>query len=506
MKKSRFFTAAPVFFSLLVGMMLCLLLALLVFGQPVLQAYYGNLSLFSNAMLWPVALILIALMFLARARLERESAASSARGCWLLRAFFLLLLAVQLIIARCTWYKMGWDVATVYTSAEELARGEALSDPAYFLGCPNNAPLTLLQTAPLWIAVKAGLSVPFVVLPCIDALLLNLTAYVCVLCARQMTQSRFARAYALVLSVGWIALSPYIMFPYSDTFSILFPVLALYIYLTCRRPVLKWFLIALTCFFGASIKPTVLIALIALLLLGGCRFLARRDFRFPAWKRFAAIAAALILGALPGRLWQNAATTYLAGSPSPERQLSETHYLMLGMNGETYGGHSPDDVAFSQSFPTLSERRSANLQVAWQRFCEKGLVGNVRFFAIKAYKAYADGSFAAHSSFLDLEIPKRTDALSVFLRNLYHHRGIYSRYCQTLIQMIWLGVLTLCAYTVFMRRKEPIVALLSLTLIGLTAYLLLFEVWPRYLFLYAPFFVLLSSMAFDRPVKFLQKR
>lgn len=29
-------------------------------------------------------------------------------------------------------------------------------------------------------------------------------------------------------------------------------------------------------------------------------------------------------------------------------------------------------------------------------------------------------------------------------------------------------------------------ALLSLTLIGLTAYLLLFEVRPRYLFLYAP--------------------
>lgn len=506
MEKRRFFTALPALLSLLAGVMFCLLLGLLVFGQPVLQAYYGNLSLLSNAVLWPAALILIALMFLARARLERESAASPTRGRWPLRAFFLLLFVVQLIIARCTWYKMGWDVATVYTSAEELARGAALSDPAYFQGCPNNAPLTLLQAVPLWIAVKAGLAVPFVVLPYIDALLLNLTAYMCVLCAQQMTRSRFARAFALVLSVGWIALSPYIMFPYSDTFSILFPVLALYIYLACRRPLLKWFLIALTCFFGASIKPTVLIVLIALLLLGGCRFLARRDFHRSSWKRPAAIAAALILGALPGRLWQSAATAYLTGSSSPEMQLSETHYLMLGMNSETYGGHSPDDVAFSQSFPTLSERRSANLETAWQRFCEKGFMGNLRFFAIKAYKAYADGSFAAHSSFLDLEIPKRTDALSVFLRSLYHHRGTYSRYCQTLVQMVWLGVLTLCAYTAFRRRKEPVIALLSLTLIGLTAYLLLFEVWPRYLFLYAPFFVLLSCMAFDKPIKALQKR
>ena len=33
-----------------------------------------------------------------------------------------------------------------------------------------------------------------------------------------------------------------------------------------------------------------------------------------------------------------------------------------------------------------------------------------------------------------------------------------------------------------------------------TAYLLLFEVWPRYLFLYAPFFVILASLAFDKPL------
>ena len=47
---------------------------------------------------------------------------------------------------------------------------------------------------------------------------------------------------------------------------------------------------------------------------------------------------------------------------------------------------------------------------------------------------------------------------------------------------------------ILVRRRSGFV-----TLIGLTAYLLLFEVWPRYLFLYAPFFVILSSLAFDKP-------
>ena len=35
---------------------------------------------------------------------------------------------------------------------------------------------------------------------------------------------------------------------------------------------------------------------------------------------------------------------------------------------------------------------------------------------------------------------------------------------------------------------------------GATAYLLLFEVWPRYLFVFAPLYVLLAAMALDRPL------
>lgn len=38
-----------------------------------------------------------------------------------MRALFAAVLAVQLVVARCAWYKMGWDIANVYTTAEELA-------------------------------------------------------------------------------------------------------------------------------------------------------------------------------------------------------------------------------------------------------------------------------------------------------------------------------------------------------------------------------------------------
>lgn len=498
-ERSRF--SLPAVWSALAGAMFVFVLGLLVLGQPVLSRYYQNLSLASNLALFPAALAVVALLLWARARLEASDIRPDGKGTlWRMRALFVAVLAVQLVVARCAWYKMGWDIANVYTTAEELARGQTLTDPDYFRLCPNNAPLTILQAVPMWVAVKLGLAVPFVVLPYLDAVLLNLTAYFTARCAQHITPSRWARGFAVAVSILWIALSPYVLYPYTDTWAVLFPVLALYAWLTVRRPVLKWGLVSLACFAGAAIKPTVLIVLIALGLLALCRFLGRRDFSADAWKRALAVLAALVLGAVPGQAFQRASTAYLAGSAVPEEQLSETHYLMLGMNGETYGGHSPDDVTFSQSFESLADRQQANLQRAWERVCEKGLWGNVRFFTIKLYKAYADGSFAANSSFLDLEIPKRTDALSTFIRSLYHHRGSLNPLCHTLAQGLWLAALALCAIAAFTRRRRPEAQALTLALLGATAYLLLFEVWPRYLFVFAPLYVLLAAMALDRPL------
>lgn len=392
-ERSRF--SLPAVWSALAGAMFVLVLALLTLGQPALSRYYQNLSLAGNLALAPAALAAVSLLLWGRARLEAADARPGGRGAlWRMRALFAAVLAVQLVVARCAWYKMGWDIANVYTTAEELARGQALTASDYFRLCPNNAPLTILQAVPMWVAVKLGLAVPFVVLPYLDAVLLNLTAYFTVRCAQRITPSRWARGFAAAVSILWIALSPYVLYPYTDTWAVLFPVLALYAWLTVRRPAIRWGLISLACFAGAAVKPTVLIVLIALGLLALCRFLGRRDFSAAAWKRALAVLAALVLGAVPGQAFQRAATAYLAGSAVPQEQLSETHYLMLGMNGETYGGHSPDDVTFSQSFESLTDRQQANLQRAWERVCEKGLWGNVRFFTIKLYKAYADGSFA----------------------------------------------------------------------------------------------------------------
>ena len=498
MERGRLYPAVCRAVCIGAAVMLAAILALLTLGQSAFgAAYAGTRTLAGNTVLWAAALAGIFLLFWLRGRKK----APRREKIWLLRAVFGAVLLLQFLVARCCWTHLGWDPGEAHQAAEDLARGLEVSNPDYFRLCPNNAPITLLMVPPLWAAVKLGLGVPYMVLPYVDAVLLNLAAYLTVRCVYRLTQSVTARYWAAALAIGWIALSPYILYPYTDVFVILFPVLALYVWLFCQRPVKKWFLISLLCFLGAAVKPTALIVFIALVLLGAVQGLseAKRRKKADFWRRAGAVLCALVLGAVPGRLYERLSITALAGSARPEQQLSLTHYLMLGMNEATYGGHSDGDVEFSQSYSTLSERQKANLQKAKERLFSRSLGQNLRFFATKAYKAYADGTFAAHTSFLHVEIPRRSDRLSAFLRSLYLKKGSRAPQCETVAQLVWLGVLTLCAYAAWMRRRRAVTAAIALTLLGLTLYLLLFEVWPRYLFLYAPFFVILSALSFDRP-------
>ncbi len=479
--------------STLAGALFALILAVTTLGQGAFSFAYSRTYLLPN---WVSALLAAAILLTLGwgRRLFASRPRSEARWRRFLAVYFGLLLAAQTLAVRSLWFYPGWDIHSVYTAAGQIVRGEAF-DAAYFAMCPNNSVGTLLLVPPLWAAEKLGLAVPYAVLPYLSAWLTALACLFCVLCVTRLTQSRLARFGALLLCTVWIAFSLTATVPYTDTFSVLFPVAALYAYLSRMRAFPKWFAVSLLCSLGAAVKPTAAILLIALILVTGLRLFPLSRLNRARRRRAAAIAAAVILGFVPGRLLSSAANLYLTGEVQPQGQLCETHYLMLGMNGETYGGHSDEDNAFSLSYSTLSERRAATLREAWRRVESRGIAGNARFFAVKLYKAFSDGMLAADSSYLVLERPARTDALSVFLRSLYARKGEAGVLAATAAQVTWYAILWLCAATFLGKsRRKTVVALLGVTFIGVAAYLMLFEVWPRYLFLYAPLFVVAAAL------------
>ncbi|MEG2314694.1 MAG: hypothetical protein RSC91_00665 [Clostridia bacterium] len=498
MKTMRNFLAKlPAALSVALGVGYIAMLCLLVFGERHYAPAYRNTSfLWPNWLLMALGLAVLGLAaWLFLGVRPRKLARPARAGAWGLCALYACIYLVQCVMARSLWFYAGWDLEHVRIYAAALAMGEPVN-PAYFQLCPNNAPITALLALPYWLGVKLGLAVPYAVLPYASAAMVNLSGLFTMLCVRRLSQSRAVRWFAFAVSTGWLVLSPYLAVPYTDAFTVLFPVLALYLYNTRLRAPFKWGLIALACSCGGSLKPTVYIVLIALLLLEGCHLLACLPWRRERMTRMALTALAVVIGILPGVLWQTQTTIALAGSAKPEQMLDLPHYLMIGQNNGTLGGFSAEDLAFSQSFATLAERNAASMQVAKERIMARGLWGNLRFYATKAYKAYADGTFAYNGSMLVNELPPRWDGVSVFLRNIFTRKGDANpAYC-TLMQGIWLALLALCAYAAILLRKRGVVAVISVTLIGLTMYLLLFEVWPRYLFLYAPFFVILAALGF----------
>ena len=495
---SAFFHKLPGMIPWLGGLFFVYILCLLVLGEGAFSFAFNNQAIASNRVLFPIALALIALCLLCARLLGRRGSGKKAiHPVMALAAAHILLFLLQWIMVRSLWFYPAWDPLEVRLAAEEIARGVPFTRGEYYAFIPHNAALALIMSIPYQIGLVLGMAEPYIMLPIFGAAGINLSCFFATLSLGRLTGSRRAALFGFGLSTVFVLLSPYVSIAYSDSYAVLFPVLTLFLCLTRLRPALKWFLMTLVSAVGAVMKPTVLIFWIALVLCEGLRLCARLPWKGKDFKRMAAIGAVILLGFLPNLLLQNTAKTMLSGSPNPEGQLPLTHYLMMGFNPDTYGGNSPEDETFSRSFETLEERKKANVDKTWERLTAMSLPKAAQFFSVKMYKSYNSGTFAWNGSFLPMETPRRSDGLSVFLRSIYYNNGEYNSLFIGIYHTLWLGILTLCAFAFLGAGKsQPQLPVLALTLLGLSGYLMLFECWPRYLFLYAPFFVIVAGIGF----------
>lgn len=487
-------------FCWLYAAMLLWVLGLVTLGQRAMEGYYAHGFCVEN---WVLLLAAAGLTGLWVWRLRVRSVklpqpASSVRISWARAALYLALFAVQCLMARCLWFYFAFDPSAVRQGAEALALGQPLSEEwlAYFRQCPNNAPLTVLLSLVYGLGMKLGLAEPYVLEVYGAALLTNLSVATAMAVLRRLKVRPSVRRVGFGLAAVWLLFSPFIIMPYTDTYACLFPVLGLLILLTGWKAPVRYGLAALCCSLGGAVKPSAYILLIAALLLGTIRFLFRKK-NAALWKRGLCILAAVIIGVLPGMALEKGSVKLLTGSTAPEEALGSAHYLMIGLDDQYWGGHSAEGVTYSGSFATAKERTRANLARALEEVQNRTLGENLHFFSVKAYKAYADGTFA-FNSYLVEEPVRRSDRLSLFLRKIFYREGAWNPAYRAVMQGLWLMVLLGCLAAALLRRREYAVQLCALSLLGLTAYQLLFEVWPRYLFLYAPVFLVLALLGVEK--------
>ncbi len=419
----------------------------------------------------------------------------------------LVLLVVQIIYAYNIYFETGWDCRELVKMAQAIAFEDAkIGDAHYFSLYPNNAFLTGIFAGILKLIKFVGINnAPYFPLIIVGCALVTLSGYLMADCVRILTGKKSLIIGFWVVFVLLTGLSPWISIPYSDTYSIIFPTAAVWLYLTktddnCR---LRWFLISLVCFVGYFIKPTVFLTFMVLVFFDVLHYFLTFNKRHAKEKIKAASFCLImsVLGIFAAFMLRFGVERATGFEPDGKSQVTPIHYFMMGLNSESGGGYNQADVNYSFGFETVSERNREDWKLAMQRIKEMFPVRLVTFEAQKALTNFNDGTFAwGNEGDFYWTYYEKDNFLAKFIRNRVYHIGDRHQVYVAFTQGIWMFVLFMCAL-VFINRKKHVnyreVALMVVVL-AIFAFLMVFEARARYLYLYSPVIYMVAAIGLNR--------
>lgn len=412
--------------------------------------------------------------------------------------FFVL----QIYVMYNIFFETGWDAGIkVIPAAERIALNgdlEFLKDP-YFSTYPNNLLLITIFAAVLKINYHFGVFLEdyyLMAIVILNCMISTVSAYLIYKTGKKLLGEEYA-FWGWLLGTCMLVFSPWNVICYSDPMALFFPVLIFWIYFREEMsPVKKYSLIFLLGYIGISIKPQVGIAVIAIVCIQAVKHV--REFREKTFlKRMLKITvisltAILVLSKLLDTVYK------LEGFEiDREKSFGIGHYLMMGLNKESMGQFSDDDVAFSEQFLTREERNKADLREAGKRIKELGAGKLVKHLSRKLLITYGSGTFAwgrEGNFYMEYKREPNLQA-AVRLRSLYYSDGSKYWLFSGAEQILWFMVLMLVYIKIIFgvwnrKREEDPCQVLVLALTGLMLFELLFEARARYLYAYVPVYIL----------------
>ena len=424
-------------------------------------------------------------------------------GAWRLTARFTTLqirvlagglLAFWLIIGSVTAFLLmvepAWDFGRVYNAALEICQYGTFISPThteYFLRYPHN--YLILVVSVLWFK---GFSL-FGVTPLHAGIVLNISAVGVSLAflffaVREWYNDRIA-VFVLFIGLFFSPVWLYLPIFYTDTLSIPFPILALWIAGIAakqKKGTKKTWLGIFTgvCVaVGFLLKATVVITLAAIVV-GFLITKVKDEFLY-------------LLGAVVGFvgvlvIWQIVLhlIPWVNFSNKSNYQFPATHFVMMGLKDT--GGYSPEDEEFTAGFTNIQERETANLDEIKQRIAQYGLFGMLVHLQEKMAYTWSDGTYFA---------PKKLSIDPVFETKLQQWvlpGGKYYSSIEGILAAFQAAVLALFVFNgVWMLGKKnhefDLLYVSCIAVTGLAIFLLVWETRSRYLVNYIPMFAIIAA-------------
>lgn len=419
-----------------------------------------------------------------------------------------LLFVCQVYYSVNIYFKTGWDVNVVWESAQLLASTGSIVDwySGYLLQYPNNTLLTVFFAAIIYINQKIGIFSLNNVIYLVIVLQCIISSIVCFLTYKIVSELKsknwgFASWILYVMLLGF---SPWLVIPYSDSVGLFFPTVVLYLYMIIeKKNNHKWiinFLIMFISYIGYKIKPQTFVLFIAIVIVSVITFILNiknANYKLVFRNTIVPMFAGLILGFIMVSFAYKSTDINF----NKDRQVGMTHYLMLGLNNETDGVYSASDVAYSMQFDTYDERCKGNLSMIKKRLKEYGASGLALHLVKKTLVNFSDGTYSwgAEGEFYSETYADINSVVAPYLKSLVYNDGSRFHISSSIYQMIWIGILISMLGCSIGRKKEKIdvITVMMLGIIGITAFVMLFEARARYLYTFVPLYIMLAVLSFS---------
>lgn len=379
----------------------------------------------------------------------------------------LFLLAVQIPVGLSLRYDPIFDLEAIYRGAIEwVERGSfthyrsSTCHSDYFAIFPNNLGGLSLLALIFKLGSLLGFTDYFAMATVANALLSAIAMVLTVLTAREL----FSQKAALFTLALFLLFPPfYAMAPvfYTDCLSLLFPILAFYLYLKAKRTEelltksLLTFGVGLVIGLGFLIKATVGIALIAMVIDLFCTDW-RRGVRFSLCTLLTAVVISTVFHAA---IYGNMLDKTLV----EQKSMPLSYWTALAFQGDGQYNQVDFELAW-QTDP--SKRSQVMADLTRDRIRELGVGGMAELFLLKGATLMGSGTLAL-SDYLD-DRPQTESVLHSFLLYNGEHYPLYRLLCTGFLLAVWVAAILggFCRTRGFVPR---------LCLVGLFLFLFIWE-------------------------------
>ncbi len=415
--------------------------------------------------------------------------------------------------ARTYNFKTGWDSKGILESAQLIAnnRYEVL-ESTYFSMYPNNILITKIFSVAFRLANLTRISDGYNYILLLNCFIYSWTGFFIYKISRYLFNNSNISFMVWIIYILLIGLSPWIIVPYSDSLALGIVVLETYIYICLtkdkerKKRILLIIMLLLISILGYYIKPQSIIFLIAVGIITILDFMKRREYhnKERAKEYFLYFITALITIIISICIVKCIINNG-GYNRNKEMKFGISHFLMMGWNEQSGGVWDREDVHFSLSFDNCNERNKANFQRFKMRIKNMRLKGIAKHIVKKILTNYNDGTFAygKEGEFYLEDYKTGNKQLREILGNIYKEQGEYYWLFRQIMQILWITILF---FNIFSYSKDENIIVLQLCIIGLTLFEVFFEARARYLFAYAPIYIILAFIGFNNVIEFIKRQ